>query len=72
MDLEDILLKRFRVYKIDGEMVVREHYRGNYKAMSVEDLREFLTSGRRAENMFVKLSGGQRGQKGTNWLPLGV
>lgn len=67
MELEDLLLKRFRVFKIEGEMVVREHYQGNYKAMSADDLYNYLTTGTKALNMSVKLGKGRCGPWGTKW-----
>lgn len=48
-ELEDLILKRFRVEKIAGEMVVVEDPAGNYKAVSSGEVERALNTEEQTE-----------------------
>jgi hypothetical protein len=72
MELEDLLLKYYRVEKINGRMVATEDDDGHYRASSADDVEAALTTGERRALVDVRvgwsrqwrpLMGGGRGGK---------
>ena len=71
MELEDLLIRRYRVEKIKGRMVAYPDEYGNYQACSADDVERALTGGKTLEEpVYVLLSGGSRGPKSRKWHKL--
>jgi hypothetical protein len=63
MELEDLVLKRFRVERIGPRMMAFPHPHGNYKADSAEKIERALNtlcSVRETDNIFVKSFTGKK------------
>lgn len=61
-ELEDLLVKYYRVEKIGGLMVVTEDEKGKYRAACAEDVEAALTLGNNKNFVDVKI--------GNNWYPI--
>ena len=66
MDLEDLVLKHYRVERQGNKMIVLEDPTGNYKADSAEKVERALTTKwpiRKTDNIFVRSYGPGRPSK---------
>lgn len=62
MDIEDLILKYYRVEKIDGRIVATENPCGKYRSRSAEEVEEALSTDRPVECVDVRI--------GNKWMPI--
>lgn len=61
MKLEDLLLKRFRVEKMEGRMIAFPDENGKYKAVSAEEVEDALSTNKYTQVQVLV---------GTKWFPI--